>query len=241
MSEQFTLNVIDVMAQGIRRVKAWLDPLNPAPDPHTIKDIRCVSYECEESSCNTMPRRFTEYGYTRYIPLGDAYGRIKFKGVVAKTTPQSNQMRVTLTLTVNSMLYASDDSGIPTIIANVPKRKKPYRTKPHDVRDLIYQLEVYLDFEDKNEDNMFYMIDYPTVTFYNPLSYKTGKEKVRVRSYNVMREHYPQYSFGMVDIIHTDATVAALRSKFLHALGILNTQSKEKEAHNHEQKENQGV
>lgn len=240
MSEQFTLNVVDVMAQGIRRVKAWLDPMNPAPDPHTIKDIRCTTYECEQVVYNIKPARcYTEYEYTRYVPLGDAYGRIKFKGVVAKHTPQDNQMRVSLTLTVNNAFTASDDSSIPTIVVDVPKRKKPQRTKQHGVRDLIYQIDVYLDFED--EDNPFFMFDYPTVTFYNPRAFGTGKEKVRVRAYDVMREYHPQYSFGLVDITHTDATVAALRSKFLHSLGILNNQNKEKEAHNHEQEENQGI
>lgn len=241
MSEQFTLNVVDVMAQGIRRVKAWLDPMNPAPDPHTIKDIRCTTYECEQVVYNIKPARcYTEYEYTRYVPLGDAYGCIKFKGVVAKHTPQDNQMRVTLTLTVNNSFTASDDSSTPTIVVDVPKRKKPYQTKQHSARDLIYQIEVYLDFDDENEDNMFYMIDYPTVTFYNPRPFGASKKKARVRSYKVMRDHYPHYNFGLVDIIHTDATVATLRSKFLHSLGILNNQNKEKEkeAHNHEQEEN---
>ena len=241
MSEQFTLNVIDVMAQGIRRVKAWLDPMNPAPDPHTIKDIRCTTYECEDVVNNFTPARyFTEYEYTRYVPLGDAYGRIKFKGVVAKFTPEANQMRVALTLTVNNSFTASDDSSTPTIVVDVPKRKKPHQAKQRSARDLIYQIEVYLDFDDENEDNIFYMIDYPTVTFYNPRPFGASKKKARVRSYKVMRDHYPHYNFGLVDIIHTDATTATLRSKFPHALGILNNQNKEKEAHNHEQ-ENQGI
>ena len=219
MSEQFTLNVIDVMAQGIRRVKAWLDPMNPAPDPHTIKDIHCVTYECEEAGVGNMPRYFTEYEYTRYVPLQDSYGRIKFKGVVGKVTPQSSQTRITLTLTVSNAFAASDNSDIPTIITDVPKRKKPYQTKQHDVRDIIYKLKILVYFE----DNAFYTIDHPTVTFYNPRSYKTGDEKARIRAYDIMHEYYPKYNFGSIEIIHVDASFETLRSKFLHALGILNT------------------